>query len=608
VVSLSYALLNAAGQPATLKFGATGVSYTLRITNTGTRPLEIVAGAPCDERRAAAGSDGATRWYLPVPFAIPESTVEKLAFSAAAWTANAYRFRGRTEWGFTPAGNETLPPSGTIDFTVNGLVVPAQPQLPALNLTATWYAGFPAVSSEVSFSVPIAPDASTNSFTASIESPTNVVYVSSPGEAYANTVMVALQNGPTPLPPGSNSAVTIELPITAVQASNTGAITTAAHAGPSQIMCAIDSAQGTQWMIDPAVPVTPGNVAWQLTPKSNPALPAGGTLLVSLDGIVSPLPSGATTVRVESANFPGFTDTVTDCTAVLEQLPPASFSRAAVKGTQPVAYDTPLIIEWTSACSTSISLAYDDGISSYTLTTAEDGLPLSGSKTLKNTTVDAKIVLTASNVLNGATPETVSVHVTGVPSPSLSVGIVAPAAWDFSAGPAAMTYSIASAPVRLLTALIVTTPSGQPESLMGKTSYSVSQASATPLAFTAEFGTGVGRAPATILVVSPTVESLASFVIGTKWRWNTKWPWKSKVPGPVEIFTFTNGSNVHVTTPIVPSECAYTVGNNTIVIYPGPGRDIFGNPINTAVPWHTLQWRPPVMFMVETGDTLHQVH
>lgn len=578
-----------------LHFDDAGAVYTLRLTN-GAEPLSIVAGAPCDEEQAASATDGATRWYLPFPFVIPESTVAALAWSATGWIANAYAFRGRTLWGFAPKADATLPPGGAIDFTLSGLGVPSQPQLPALNLTASWYADSPATGLEISFAVPIAPNPSMNSLVPSIESPTNVVYLSQTDEQYPNTVMVAVQNGPTPLPLGTSSVVTIELPVVAVAAPESGAITTAAYV--EEIGCSVVAAtENASWSVDSATPIVPGNVAWQLTPGSDPALPAGGTLIVELTGIISPAPlSGGTVVRVESTGFAGFADSVTECTAVVEPLPAAVFSSAAVVGDLPLGYDVPLEIAWATQFATSLTLEYDDGISDYTLTSSANSLPLSGTRSVQSTTVDAQVRLTASNVKNGGTVQDVAVPVAPSPTPTFSVAVT-PAAWDFGAGPVDVTYTLSAAPLRLLTALTVAGSSGT-VSLMGRTTYTVSQSSPAAPVFAATFAAGVGQAPRVVTVSPPAIPSLAAYVVGTSWL--------GQLGQDADIrYTFTDAENAVQRVDAgdeIPTltSLTYSVSNNVITLI-DPAPDAVDRFVNS------LTWTPPTLHDGGDGEPMTRV-
>jgi hypothetical protein len=280
--------------------------------------------------------------------------------------------------------------------------------------------------------------------------------------------------------------------------------------------------------------------------------------MIDLAGIISPLPSGTASIRVGSSGFDGFPDNVTNLPVVLEPLPAPSFSRAGVVGAQPLGYDVPLQIEWEADYATSLTLEYDDGISKYTFTSSANGLPLSGTWILQNTTVDAQVTLTASNVHNGGTPQGVPVEVVPSPTPALSVEF-SPAAWDFGAGAVEMTYTLTPEPARLLTALTVDGPDGV-VSLMGRTTYAVLQTSAVPLVFTATFGTGVGL-HAHDIPVSPVVPSLASYVVGTKW---TTGDFGDGVGA--FVYTFIDEKNGTINDFLGLTQFTYTADANTVAV------------------------------------------
>jgi hypothetical protein len=515
---------------------------------------------------------------VPFPFAVPEATVAALRWKSDVWTANPYTFRGRTLWGFVSNGGPALETNGTIDIGVDGLVVPEQAQLPSLDLTVDLYVGSPAVFGEISFSVPIALDASTNSLIASIQPPSNTVYLSAGDEAYPNTITVVLQNGPTPLPQGSNSVVTIELPITETIAPNTDAITTAARR--TKIACSVPSASGTTWTHDVTTPLTPGNVAFSITPESSPALPAGGTLVVDLTTIVSPLPSGTASIRVDASGFDGFPATTTDCPVLLEPLPVPTFSRVPdVVGAQPLAFDSPLAIQWAAEYTTSLTLEYDDGIAPITLTSEKDGLPFSteaAGYALSNATVPATARLTAANVANGMVRHSLPIDV--APTPTAFTVEAVPAVWDFDAGPVSVTYAISATPDRLVTALSVSGPPGT-EPLTNRSAYTVHQSSAIVLTFEATFGNGVERAPIDAPPVTVSVASLASYLTGTKWR--------KSLPLPA-VYTFGPDGRGFCDTGTVTWATTYTASANQVVI-----RDDQGGFLDVFF------WSPPTLSTAE---------
>lgn len=580
----SFALLDAAGNPADVHDDETGATYTIRLANASPSPLPLVAGPALSEDGAGGATDGATRWYLSFPSVLDESMLANLAISADGWTITPYSFNTRTYWGFVPTTGLTLAPNEAVNFTVDGLAVTTSERLRTLDLTVDWYAGPSAVDTTLGMSARVVANPATNSFTVQVDPTTENVYVSAGGDAYPNTVRLIFQNGPTPLP--NNGTVTIEVPI----APAPSAVTTANFA--AQISCAIATEPAdSSWAVTTTQPETEGNAAWLLTPGTTAsALAPAESLAVELRNIVSPLPALPAVVTVSIVGFDGFADTTPECSLVLRALPAPVFIDSGVTGTtgaQPFPYDSAIGVSWETTFATSLSLEYDDGISQVIYTSEQDGLPLSGSHALPNTTVDAQVTLVASNSLN--TTRSVLPVLVSLPTLELTVtsGI---GAWDFTAGPATIVYALAASPAALVQGFQVTSPSGTTALAATATLCTVTQSAGSgQVSVTATFARGVDQNPNTIDVTTaaPEIPSFASYLVGTSWvdpQEDPTTPW----------IVFTDATNCTlVDTPPTP----YSAEANVVqVLLPGGGNYV---PI--------LAWTPPnVAIWSDASETLQQ--
>lgn len=511
--TVSFELLGANGNPATLVPG-TAAALILRLLNTGTDALQLVAGPPADEDAAGVATDGAVRWYLPFPSELPESTISALTFAADGWTPTPYQFHARTYWGFVRRDHDaSLAAGATVDFAISGLTVPES--LPAsLAFTAAWYSGNPAAESDVPFSVPVAAPSVRDTLSAVIQADKDhesAVYVSQPGESYPNTIIVALQNGTAPL--DAAGTVEIEVPITALSGPGTEAVTTSEFA--AQISCDILFVpEGFTWTKPQPKSLPNGNAGFALSPTSSPALPAGGTLQITLGNIISPLPPGEAHITVRWSKFAAVDDGSVDLPLLLSALPASPVLDCEIVPAGTFDFDSPLSVRWTTTYATTLELDYDDGIAPISLSSKGDGLPFTGTHPLPDATVDAVLTVTASNVGGIPTVTPLQISVTPV-APTFTVSANVPAYSFDNGGTVHVVYTFDIAPARLLIDLRVTV-NGTEQSIKGQPTFATTLTATTGPTFTATFGTGLGKDPLRI-PVTPTMQRFEDFLPGTTW-------------------------------------------------------------------------------------------
>lgn len=585
----SFALLDAAGNPAVIHEDDTNAQYTIRLTNQSPGTLPLVAGPPLSEDDVARATDGATRWYLSFPENYDESGAAKLAISADGWTVAPYPIGSRTYLGFVPTENDTLAPDGTVDFTVYGLVVKSSNALHVLDLSVDWYVGPVPNAATLGMSAPVVSPED-NSFTGALDATTTTLYVSD-SKDYANTIRLNFQNGPAPLPQGGT--VTIEVPISPVP----GAMTTPEFA--QQISCAIaGDPSDSPWEVTPQ-PSAGESRIWTLTPTATgtqPALQPNETLVVEIRDVVTHLEGSSAVVIVSIRDFPAFPETIEQpLPLTLLTLPQPTISgyisqtpNSGAAGTQPFPYDSAISVSWNSEFATAVSIEYDDSIAK---TTYAQGMPLAGAQVLPLTTVDAIVTLVATNDRFSSTT-TLPIAVT--PTALTLIVKSGIAAWDFNPpssqasrapGPPTITYTIAATPTRLLTSLTATTPGGTTVLEPTATSFAFTQTAASgQLSITATFGGGIGAdyKPTTVPLTTeaPAIAPLPSYLIGTSWsnEWGT--------------FTFADAQTISFPgAQYAPYNFPYVEDGNIIFI-----------PVPTALFFIYWMWVPPEITNYPDGN------
>ncbi len=579
----SFALLDAAGNPAVIHEDDTSAQYTIRLTNQSPGTLPLVAGPPLSEDDVARATDGATRWYLSFPENYDESGAAKLAISADGWAVASYPFGSRTYLGFVPTGNDTLAPDDTVDFTVYGLVVKSSNALHVLDLSVDWYVGPVQNAATLGMSAPVVSPED-NSFSGTLDATTTTLYVSD-SKDYANTIRLNFQNGPAPLPQGGT--VTIEVPISPASA----AMTTPEFA--QQISCAIaGDPPDSPWEVTPQ-PSADGNRLWTLTSTATgtqPALQPNETLVVEIRDVVTRLEGSSAVVVVSIQGFPAFPETIEQpLPLTLLTLPQPTISgyisqtsNSGAAGAQPFPYDSAISVTWNSEFATAVSIAYDDSIAK---TAYAHGVPLSGAQDLPLTTVDAIVTLVATNDRFSSTTTLPIAVVPTALTLTVTSGI---AAWDFNPpssqasqapGPPTVTYTIAATPARLLTGLAATTPAGTTVLEPTATSFAFTQTAASgQLSIAATFGGGIGadQKPTTVTLTTeaPAITPLPSYLIGTSW---------SDPSDPSGTFTFADAQTISIPpiAPYIPDRIPYVEDGNIIFI---------PQPADFSMSW---MWTPP---------------
>ena len=290
-------------------------ALTLTLKNGLSNAVVFPPGTPVAYGDLPSGQSAV---YLFLNGLIDNGDIANIALSATGWTAGTFTdsITGLQYLVIAPGSQVTLPPSGTLAFTLGNVLVQGSPRSGTADVDLAGATGVNSLQSDVSLFVNIANPPQPGKKKLDVEIGFDAPVTVYTGQAQSLTLHL-VNKGKKPLVPDGTNAwggVTPTFQLTLVYGNGAGALTTVAKA--AQIGMVISNEYGNVWL--PPDRRTQGKSPyWILQPDSD----GGGTVLgtdenaaiqFAVSGIDATLPSGLdsalTVAYVSWHDVPGYDD------------------------------------------------------------------------------------------------------------------------------------------------------------------------------------------------------------------------------------------------------------------------------------------------------------